>query len=72
LFSPNPSNNRVNISGIIPGTVLTVTDLQGKALMEKIAVSETTEFDLTDYQPGVYFIKISQNGTNIFRKIVLR
>jgi hypothetical protein len=69
---PNPSDGLVNISGIIPGTVLTVTDLQGKVLMEKIADSENTEFDLTDYQSGVYFIKISQNGTNIFRKIVLK
>ncbi len=69
---PNPSDGLVNISGIIPGTALTVTDLQGKVLIEKIADSENTEFDLTDYQSGVYFIKISQNGTNIFRKIVLR
>lgn len=62
----------VSISGIIPGTALTLTDLHGKILMEKIADSENTEFDLTDYQPGVYFIKIEKNGTNIFRKIVLR
>jgi hypothetical protein len=69
---PNPSDGLVNISGIIPGTSLTITDLQGKVLMEKIADSENIEFDLTGYQPGVYFIKISQNGTNIFRKIVLK
>jgi hypothetical protein len=69
---PNPSDGLVNISGIIPGTILTITDLQGKVLIEKIADSDNTEFDLTDYQSGVYFIKISQNGTNIFRKIVLR
>jgi photosystem II stability/assembly factor-like uncharacterized protein len=69
---PNPSDGLVNISGIIPGTVLTVTDLQGKILMEKIADSDNTEFDLTGYQPGVYFVKISQNGKSIFRKIVLK
>ena len=69
---PNPSDGLVNISGIIPGTILTITDLQGKVLIEKIADSDNTEFDLTDYQSGVYFIKISQNGTNIFRKIVLK
>jgi len=69
---PNPSEGMVNISGIIPGTILTLTDLQGKVLMEKTADSENTEFNLTDYQSGVYFIKISQNGTNIFRKIVLK
>jgi len=69
---PNPSDGLVNISGIIPGTSLTITDLQGKVLMEKIADSDNTEFDLTGYQPGVYFVKISQNGKSIFRKIVLK
>jgi len=69
---PNPSYGLVNISGIIPGTSLTITDLQGKVLMEKIADSDNTEFDLTGYQPGVYFVKISQNGKSIFRKIVLK
>lgn len=68
----NPSDGLANISGIIPGTALTVIDLHGKVLMEEIADSETTEFDLTDYQSGVYFVKISQNRTNIFRRIVLR
>ena len=72
IVSPNPSNNRVNISGIIPGTKLTVTDLHGKVLVEKIADAETAQFDLTGYQSGIYFIKISQNEANIFRKIVLK
>mgnify|MGYP002344178871 FL=1 len=69
---PNPAQGIVNISGIIPGTKLTVTDLHGKVLMEKIADAETAQFDLTGYQSGIYFIKILQNGTNIFRKIVLK
>jgi hypothetical protein len=72
IVSPNPSNNRVSISGIIPGTALTVTDLQGKVLMEKIADSETAQLDLSGYQSGIYYVKISLNGTNIFRKIVLK
>ena len=69
---PNPAQGIVNISGIIPGTKLTVTDLHGKVLMEKIADAETAQFDLTGHQSGIYFIKISQNGTDIFRKIVLK
>lgn len=69
---PNPSDGLVNIAGIISGTALTVTDLHGKALVKKTSDSDNTEFDLTGYQPGVYFIKIEKEGKSIFRKIVLR
>jgi len=72
IVSPNPSNNRVNISGIVRGTILTVTDLQGKVLMEKIADSENAEFYLTDYQSGVYFIKITTMDKTEIRKIIIR
>ena len=71
IVSPNPSNNRVNISGIVRGTILTVTDLQGKVLMEKIADSENAEFYLTD-QSGVYFIKITTMDKTEIRKIIIR
>jgi len=70
---PNPSDGVVNISGLQSGAKITVTDVQGQVVrVVETATAVQISVDLTGHNAGVYFIKISQNGTNIFRKIVLR
>lgn len=69
----NPSEDIFNFTGINSGTHIILSDLHGQSLMIVTAVSEPSiQLDLTGYQPGVYFIKIEQNGNTIFRKIVLK
>jgi hypothetical protein len=46
--------------------------LQGQVLKPAIADSEQAQLRLTSYQPGVYFIKIKIDGSNIFRKLILK
>jgi len=66
---PNPSHGQVNITGFFPETIIGVTDLQGQTIKSAKADSENILLDLTGCQPGVFFIKIEQNGNNIFRKM---
>jgi hypothetical protein len=70
---PNPSDGVVNITGLQSGAKITVTDVQGQIVL--VVGTETagqTSVDLTGHNAGVYFIKIKQNGQNVFRKIILR
>ena len=70
---PNPSDGVVNITGLKSGAKITVTDVQGQIVRDVETVTAVqTSLDLTGHNAGVYFIKIEQNGQNIFRKIVLR
>jgi len=70
---PNPSDGVVNITGLQSGAKITVTDVQGQVVQVVETVTAVqTSLDLTGHNAGVYFIKIEQNGQNIFRKIVLR
>jgi len=63
----------VNITGIQSSAKITVTDVQGQIVrVVETVTAVQTSLDLTGHNAGVYFIKIEQNGQNIFRKIVLR
>jgi hypothetical protein len=70
---PNPSDGVVNITGLQSGAKITATDVQGQIVrVVETVTAVQTSVDLTGHNAGVYFIKIEQNGQNIFRKIVLR
>jgi glyoxylate carboligase len=70
---PNPSHGMVNITGLQSGAKIAVTDVQGQIVMVvENSIASQTSIDLSDYNAGVYFIKIDIDGQNIFRKIVLR
>jgi hypothetical protein len=61
------------ITGLEANAEITITDLKGQLVYHKVNKSNPTlTIDLTAQQPGVYFIKIEQNGETIFRKLVLR
>jgi hypothetical protein len=68
---PNPTNGIVYVSGLENGNV-TITDMAGRIVAETTSDgSETVVFDLSDYQPGVYFINAKTlDGIKNF-KIVL-
>jgi hypothetical protein len=63
----------LNITGLAVDAEITITHLKGQLVYHEVNKSNPTlTIDLTAQQPGVYFIKIEQNGEIIFRKLVLR
>jgi len=70
---PNPSYGKVNISGLVNGARINITDVKGQLILTSEAEnSELLILDLTDRNAGVYFLNIQYYGNQIFRKIVLR
>lgn len=70
---PNPTDGLLNITGLEPSAEMTLTDLKGQlVLKQQNHSSQLMTIDLSDHQPGVYFIKVEHNGEIIYRKLVLR
>ena len=74
LVAPNPFKDKVSIS--LPGQFgngdLLITDLNGKLVArQSVSLEDKVDADLSDLNPGVYFIRLQIEGqTEITRKVV--
>jgi hypothetical protein len=69
---PNPTRSSVAISWTAKGeTTLTLTDLNGKVLLN--AVSQATQYvmDLSNFAPGVYIVSL-QNGDQLLTERIIK
>jgi plastocyanin len=57
---PNPTNGLINIKerNNIPGSEYRITDLSGRQVTRGLLESNTTQVDMNQFSPGVYFIEI--------------
>lgn len=68
--SPNPSSDIVTISGELSNdAVAAIIDQNGRVLMTT-AVSNGSTLDISTFENGMYFVKISDNGTSTTKTIV--
>lgn len=59
---PNPTNGEFHISSNIKNLNVTVYSVDGKIVLSNIIITETNQLiDLSDFESGVYFVKISNN-----------
>lgn len=67
---PNPSNNIINIKTSNNSNILIqMNDISGKLVFESKMINETTSFNITQFESGIYFIKfINQEGVLIETK----
>ena len=68
---PNPASTTVNIEGITNFTSLNVAvvNLQGQVVRE---IANSLEINVSDVESGIYFIKISCDGQQYLKKIVIK
>ena len=69
---PNPANELINISvdnSLIDSTY-SIFDLLGKELTTGKLLLETTLIGINDFKPGIYFIRIIKDKTNLTFKIL--
>lgn len=67
---PNPTNDKINIIGLSPSSIVNVHSVSGEQLFSKTVMQETVSIDLSKQNSGVYFVQIiSQNGTAV-KKVV--
>lgn len=60
---PNPFKEAFTIDGIEEGSELTLYDIQGKLLMQKVVHDKTVTISTIDLLPGCYFVKLNGKDT---------
>jgi hypothetical protein len=66
LIFPNPSNDFLQINCTWANADFTLMNVEGKKLLSKVLQTESEIIDLSNYQPGTYFIRITNPTTNQF------
>ncbi len=76
-LSPNPADNTVNIT--LPSVLninanVTIYDIQGKRLMNKVFEKNTLDLQLNveSLQSGMYFVKLKTNTSETIKRLVVK
>lgn len=70
---PNPCNDYLNIDYFTPLeglSQLTITDLNGRIIIQKNISSGFQRINLSSFSKGIYLLRITNTGENITKKIV--
>lgn len=67
---PNPANNIINITGLSSPSKIKIYNIQGQLLKSFQHVNNT--IDISDLQPGVYFLKLQMRNKTLVRKVVVK
>lgn len=65
---PNPANQRLNVVGSM--TYIEVYNIMGQCLLSR-PVDGSTQIELADFNNGVYFLRVSNNGETVVRKFTV-
>jgi hypothetical protein len=69
---PNPTRSSVAISWTAKGeTTLTLTDLNGKVLLNAVSQASQYAMDLSNFSPGVYILSL-QNGDQLLTERIIK
>jgi hypothetical protein len=69
---PNPTRSSVAISWTAKGeTTLTLTDLNGKILLNAVSQASQYAMDLSNFAPGVYIVSL-QNGDQLLTERIIK
>lgn len=72
---PNPTKDIIYVT--IPeefvenNCIISITDINGKKIVERLIISNITEFDLTNYASGSYVIELCSDNEQI-KKIIVK
>lgn len=67
---PNPTSGNVTVESDAVGGDITVFDAFGKRLMTSKVATERTEFNFSEFAPGVYMVRIANaNGVSTFKVV---
>lgn len=69
VIFPNPSTDYINIS-TSKQSELEILNLQGQLISKIITSEKQTTIDISDFERGIYFIKITIDKATITRKII--
>lgn len=67
---PNPAGKSVTVKGIMGYENLTITDMYGKKLIERIIRQDAETIDISTLSNGIYMIQLNKNGERKTLKLV--
>ena len=67
---PNPVTNYLEVTGVVAGDKISVLDLTGRVLIEKVAKSNNEIVDVNKLQNGIYIVKLQDEKNEICEKIL--
>jgi len=68
---PNPSNGTFNIGGFYGKINIEISDPQG-SLIENLDIELPGKLNLTNFTPGLYFLRIKNFDVQLLRRVVIR
>lgn len=69
--SPNPTKGLIQIVSAIPMRQIVVFDMQGRQLLAQELYDDSTSVDMTAFQSGVYFVRVTdQDRQSVVMKVV--
>lgn len=66
-FAPNPVTDRLTVRHIQAGEQVQLISLQGMVLMHSISDGSDISFDMSGYEPGIYFIKTANKTAKVIK-----
>lgn len=72
VLYPNPTTGKfaIRFGEELREATISITDLNGKIIMQQKASGFSFEFDLANYAAGAYFIRINNQGKIISQKVI--
>jgi hypothetical protein len=70
-ITPNPGSGIYTISTLSVVSEITVTDVLGKIVMRVVPTAASTTIDIRNEMSGVYFVKITADGKQSVRRLIL-
>jgi uncharacterized protein (DUF736 family) len=71
LIYPNPTSNSINLK-LVTNDIkkITISDIVGRQLYEKIKLQQNEQIDLSGFTPGIYLIQFQTNNQTFEAKIL--
>jgi hypothetical protein len=66
---PNPANNRLFVESDVAGTI-EIINSQGQVLLKDKATKGLSEYDIGNFQTGIYFVILHNNQIVINKKLL--
>lgn len=71
IIAPNPAQEYVTISGLELNSKLSITDMNGRSVLNRVFEGNSVQIDLTDFDRGIYIINVeSSSGISTSKLIV--
>jgi hypothetical protein len=71
VLYPNPANFELNLAQVPVGSIISITDINGKEIYYEQVNKNQTKINTSDFVNGVYFVHVSNNEYSSIQKFIV-